>query len=234
MGQDGSVTAPAIRLADPALDAESVAVIYRPAVERSVASFEEAPPTAAGMSDRMRATLERLPWLVAESAGEVVGYAYAGPHRSRPGYRWSVEISVYVAPERQSEGIGRTLYDRLLEILRRQGYVNVYAGLTLPNPASERLHEAIGMRRIGVYERIGYKFDAWHDVAWYGLRLADPEGPPAEPIPLPQLDSWRRRGFSSDSNHDRSSDPGWNLARTRHCDGHATERVGGDAALESA
>ena len=68
-----------------------------------------------------------------------------------------------------------------------QGFVNVYAGIALPNPASVALHESIGMRRIGVYERVGYKFGAWHDVAWYGMRIADPVGQPAEPIPLTEL-----------------------------------------------
>lgn len=176
-----------IRPADPEIDAERVVAIYRPAVERSLASFEEIAPSAAEMAERMRSTLELLPWLVAEWTGRVVGYAYAGAHRTRAGYRWSVDVSVYVDAEYHGRGIGRALYDRLLEILRRLGYVNVYAGVTLPNSASERLHEAIGMRRIGVYARIGYKFGAWHDVAWYGLRLADPEDPPAEPISLPEL-----------------------------------------------
>ena len=64
---------------------------------------------------------------------------------------------------------------------------NVYAGITLPNPASVALHEGIGMRRIGVYERVGFKLGEWHDVAWYGLRLADPDGVPPEPTPLPEL-----------------------------------------------
>ncbi len=72
---------------------------------------------------------------------------------------------------------------------RSQGFVNVYAGIALPNPASVALHESIGMWRIGVYERVGYKFGAWHDVAWYGIRIADPPGPPDEPIPLPEQPS---------------------------------------------
>jgi L-amino acid N-acyltransferase YncA len=182
------MTRPArIRLADPAADADRVASIYRPAVEATIASFEEVAPTLPEMAERIHSTLERLPWLVAEVDGEVAGYAYAAPHRHRAGYRWSVDVSVYVDPDRQASGIGRALYERLLALLRRQGHVNVYAGIALPNPASVRLHEAIGMRRIGVYERVGFKFGAWHDVAWYGLRLADPDGVPPEPIPLPDL-----------------------------------------------
>jgi phosphinothricin acetyltransferase len=89
---------------------------------------------------------------------------------------------VYVDPAWHRRGIGRLLYDHLLERLRGMGYLNVYAGVTLPNPASVALHEAIGMKRIGVYERVGYKLGEWRDVAWYGMRLAEPvTNPPAEP-----------------------------------------------------
>ena len=161
----------------------SVAAIYAPAVERSVASFEEVAPGAVEMAQRMRATLVRTPWLVAEHEDRVIGYAYAGPHHERAGYRWSVNISAYVADGYRGRGIGRLLYAELLPTLRRQGFINVYAGIALPNPASVALHEGIGMRQIGVYERVGFKFGAWHDVAWFGLRLADPLGAPSEPLP---------------------------------------------------
>ncbi len=164
-----------------------MAAIYRPAVTASIASFEEAPPSVDEMAGRIRTTLERLPWLVAEEGGDVIGYAYAAPHHQRAGYRWSVNISVYVAASHHGRGIGRSLYDELLPVLRRQGIVNVYAGIALPNPASVALHEGIGMRRIGVYEAVGFKHGGWHDVAWYHLRLAEPAGEPAEPIALPDL-----------------------------------------------
>jgi phosphinothricin acetyltransferase len=177
----------AIRLADPARDAARAAQIYAPHASTTVVSFEEAPPTTDEVRARMAETLERWPWLVAEVDGRVVGYAYAGSHRSRAGYRWSVDISVYVDEQAQGRGVGRALYDELLAILRRQRVVNVYAGIALPNPASVALHEAIGMRRIGVYEAVGYKLGQWVDVAWYGLRLTEPAEPPAEPIPLPEL-----------------------------------------------
>jgi phosphinothricin acetyltransferase len=177
-----------VRLADPARDAAAVAAIYGAAVSGSLASFEEVPPDAGEMAARMATTLERTPWLVAGEEGVVSGYAYAGPHRERAGYRWAVNISVYVDAAFHGRGIGRRLYDELLAILRRQGFVNAYAGITLPNPASVALHEAMGMRRVGVYERVGFKAGAWHDVAWYQLRLAEPEGTPPEPIPQPRLD----------------------------------------------
>ena len=176
-----------IRLADPDRDADAIASIYRPAVEETGASFEEVAPDGAEMGRRIRQTLIRTPWLVAEAQRQVIGYAYAGPHRERAGYRWSVDVSAYVHPDWHRRRVGRTLYDVLLPMLLKQRFVNVYAGIALPNPASVALHEAIGMRRIGVYERVGYKFGAWLDVAWYGMRIADPGVPPAEPIPLPEL-----------------------------------------------
>ena len=170
-----------MRLADPVRDAAAIAAIYRPAVEASIASFEEVAPDPDEIARRMRAVLPRAPWLVAELDGSVVGYAYGAIHRERAGYRWSVDISVYVADGHQGQGIGRALYDELVPMLRRQGFVNAYAGIALPNPASVALHERIGMRRIGTYQRVGFKFDDWHDVAWYGLRLAEPAGRPPEP-----------------------------------------------------
>lgn len=177
-----------LRLADADLDADAVAAIYRQAVESSVASFEEIAPNAAEMGRRIRATLPRTPWLVAEDPdGAVVGYAYARVHRERAGYRWSADVSAYVDAGWQGMGVGRRLYDALIAMLRAQGFVNVYAGITLPNPGSVALHEAVGMRRIGVYERVGYKFGAWHDVAWFGMRLGEPSDPPSEPTPPPAL-----------------------------------------------
>ena len=120
------------------------------------------------MAGRIRGTLERAPWLVAEGEdGHVTGYAYANLHRERAGYRWSVDVSVYVAEGAQGRGVGRALYDALIPMLREQGFVNVYAGIALPNPASVALHEAIGMHLIGVYERLGGTFYAWYAVGWY-------------------------------------------------------------------
>jgi len=175
-----------IRLADPDRDAAQVAGIYRSAVEGSVASFEEVAPGADEMADRIRRTIFRTPWLVAEEdePAAIVGYAYAALHHERAGYRWSVDVSAYVRVDRRGRGVGRALYDTLVPMLVRQGFVNAYAGIALPNQASVALHEALGMRRIGVYERVGFKLEAWHDVAWYGMRISEPALPPAEPTTL--------------------------------------------------
>jgi len=175
-------------VADPDRDAERVAKIYRPYVTDTIVSFEEVAPGGPETADRMRAILAWTPWLVAEDDdGLVVGYAYASRHRERPSYRWSVDISVYIDSAWQRRGVGKALYAELLDVLRRQRMINVYAGIALPNPGSVGLHESIGMRLIGVYEKVGFKFGEWPDVAWYGMRLAEPTETPGEPIPFPGL-----------------------------------------------
>jgi phosphinothricin acetyltransferase len=159
-----------------------VAAIYAPAVNGSVISFELTAPDAAEMGRRIQETLKRWPWLVYEADGKVLGYAYACAHRARAAYDWSVEVSVYVAPDAHRRGIGRALYAELFAILKKQGYVNAYAGVALPNIPSVALHEALGFRPVGVYRRVGYKLGAWHDVAWGHLALQDPLPDPRPPV----------------------------------------------------
>ena len=122
-----------------------------------------------------------LPWLVVEVDGRVAGYAYAAKHRARPAYRWSVETSIYVAPAQHRTGIARALYGALFGQLAALGYVNLYAGITLPNPASVGFHEALGFEPIGVYRGIGYKHGAWHDVGWWQRALGPRPDVPREP-----------------------------------------------------
>ena len=174
----------AIRSADPHRDALACAAIYAPHVADSPTSFEEDPPDAAELAERIARTTATHPWLVAELGGEVAGFAYACPHRSRPAYRWAVDVSVYVASEQRGQGVGRALYAELLERLRGQGFQVACAGITLPNEASVALHEGLGFVPVGVYRRIGWKAGAWRDVGWWQLELEPPgEERPAEPLP---------------------------------------------------
>jgi phosphinothricin acetyltransferase len=119
--------------------------------------------------------------VVLEDDGRVAGYAYAGPYKERAAYRWSCEVSVYLERGRRRSGAGRALYEALFERLAARGYRTAVAGMTLPNPASEGLHRALGFEPVGVWRRIGWKDGAWHDVAWVQRALADGEDPPAEP-----------------------------------------------------
>jgi len=175
-----------IRVAGPE-DGADLAAIYAPIVRDTTISFEIEPPTPEEMAARVTATLPTYPWLVWEDAGRAVAYVYAGRHASRAAYRWSVEVTAYVAGEVRRRGLGKTLYAALFDILRRQGFHAVYAGVTLPNPASVALHEAVGMAPVGVYREAGFKFGAWRDVGWWGMTLDDGAEPAGEPIPFSEL-----------------------------------------------
>jgi phosphinothricin acetyltransferase len=171
-----------IRSADPRCDAAACAAIYAPHVEDGPTSFEETAPGPEEMAALIEQTAATHPWLVAEGEGGPVGFAYACRHRSRPAYRWAVDVSVYVAAGHHREGHGRRLYEALFDDLRERGFRVACAGITLPNEASVALHEGLGFEPVGVYRRIGWKAGAWHDVGWWQLDLAPgAEDPPAEP-----------------------------------------------------
>jgi phosphinothricin acetyltransferase len=141
-------------------------------------SFELEPPSVEEFSQRILSAQSKWAWLVAEQAGRVGGYAYASSFRQRAAYQWSIEVSAYLDPAFRGRGIGRVLYERLLAIMVVKGYCTAYAGITLPNDASVRFHQALGFTEIGSFRRAGWKFGAWHDVSWWQLPLRDapPEG----------------------------------------------------------
>ncbi len=162
-------------------DAAACAVLYAPYVTDTAVTFETEPPTAAQMAERIAAAQRRHAWLVLEDDGAVVGYAYGGPYKERAAYRWSCEVSVYLERGRWRTGGGRALYEALFARLAERGFRTAVAGMTLPNPASEGLHRALGFEPVGVYRRIGWKHGAWHDVAWVQRTLASMDDPPVEP-----------------------------------------------------
>jgi phosphinothricin acetyltransferase len=170
-------------------DAPAIAEIYAPYVRDTAITFEIDPaPDADEIASRMQRIGATYPWLVAAIDGEIVGYAYACENRTRAAYRWSVDAAVYLRASRHRRGIGRGLYERLLALLRAQGFVNAFAGITLPNAPSVGLHEAFGFRLIGVHRQVGWKLGAWRDVGWWQLAFATPSGEPAEPIAFRDLD----------------------------------------------
>ena len=155
-----------IRTATPA-DAEVIQRIYAPIVANTAISFEEELPSVAEMARRISSTSQTHPYLVATQDGTVCGYAYASSHRERAAYRYSVDTTVYVAPEAQRTGVGVALYRELLPELKRRGFHMTYAGIALPNPGSVALHESVGFKPLGVYREVGFKFGRWHDVGWW-------------------------------------------------------------------
>ncbi|MGI8403112.1 MAG: GNAT family N-acetyltransferase [Gemmatimonadaceae bacterium] len=168
-------------------DAPRIAEIYAPAVVERVTSFELVAPGAEEMGSRLTRTLAHYPWLVCELDGRVIGYAYASTHNERAAYRWSVDVAVYVGGEVHRRGVGTALYASLFEVLALQNIRNVYAGITLPNAASEGMHSRAGFRLVGTYHHVGYKFGAWHDVAWFERAILPVVVYPPEPLPFADI-----------------------------------------------
>jgi L-amino acid N-acyltransferase YncA len=167
-----------IRLATPQ-DATEMLALYRPYIEESEISFELVTPSLGEFQARIAEKMEKFPWIVCESEGRIVGYAYAGTYRSRRAYDWSVESSVYVLQGFHGQGIGRALYERLFHLLKRQGVVNVVAVLTLPNSASEAMHERLGFEKVAVLKDIAFKNGRWCSIGYWQLTLQKPERPEA-------------------------------------------------------
>ena len=184
-----------IRHATPE-DAAGCLEIYAPFADDTAISFEHEAPSLAEYTQRIVRVNRTHAFLVAEDAGRIVGFAYAGVHRERMAYRWTCEVSVYLGPTHHGRGIGRALYENLFTLLEQQGYRVLLAGVTVPNPSSVGLHRSLGFEEVGVYRRIGWKAGDWRDVMWLARRLGPetheselppPPGPPvrlAEPIAL--------------------------------------------------
>jgi phosphinothricin acetyltransferase len=161
-------------------DAPQLLAIYEPFVRETAVSFETVCPSVDEFAARIAKAVAGWQWLVAERDGQPIGYAYASEHRARPAYRWSVEVSAYVSAGCRRQGIGRALCETLFDELARKGFCNAYAGIALPNDASVALHRSLGFESVGVFKRVGRKFDAWHDVAWFHRALRDE--PPSEAL----------------------------------------------------
>jgi L-amino acid N-acyltransferase YncA len=176
-----------VRAATPA-DAAACAAIYAPYVTDTAITFELDPPDERQMAQRIAAALDTHAWLVATDGAGVIGYAYGGLYKQREAYRWSCEVSVYLVRDRRRTGAGRALYTALFDRLAERGYRMAVAGMTLPNPASEGLHRALGFEPVGVYRRIGWKFGAWHDVAWLQRELRPSASDADHDDPAPPAD----------------------------------------------
>jgi L-amino acid N-acyltransferase YncA len=146
-------------------DMPAIAAIYSHHVLHSPATFELEPPGVEEMSARRTRLLENgFPYLVAELDGVVLGYAYAGPYRTRPAYRFTVENSVYVHPDSLRQGVGRQLMAVLLAVCAQRGFHQVIAVIgDSANLPSIRLHERLGFSPVGTLRGVGFKFDRWYD-----------------------------------------------------------------------
>lgn len=168
-------------------DAESLLKIYAPYVENTTVTFELTVPTAEEFAGRVERTLQKYPYLVAESGGEILGYAYAGPFRERAAYIWSAEVSVYIRPDMHRRGIGRALYTRLEELLRRQNIASMEACISRPNRESIKFHSSLDFERVARFSRCAYKLGEWVDVVYMQKILRDLDAPPEPFIPYSEL-----------------------------------------------
>ena len=176
-----------IRVAVPE-DASELVKIYAPYVTDTVVTFEYEVPGTREFTGRIRETLKRYPYLVAEEACSILGFAYASPFKARAAYAWSVETSIYLYHGAKGKGIGTALYRKLEELLRRQNVCNLCACITYPNPESIGFHEKSGYRTVAHFNSAGFKMEAWHDIVWMEKELCPHNIPPMPFLPFPDLD----------------------------------------------
>ncbi|MBK8485201.1 MAG: N-acetyltransferase [Saprospiraceae bacterium] len=154
-------------------DTQAVLDIYKYYVDHTIISFEYEAPTLEEYRERIRISTEKYPWLICLCNNKIIGFAYGSTYRYRNAYQWSSESSIYIAPDFHTKGIGRILYMTLLELLKLQGYFNVFAGVALPNEKSVGFHRTLGFKEIGFFKKVGYKHGNWHDIHWFQLHLTD-------------------------------------------------------------
>ena len=169
-------------------DAQALLNIYSPYVEHTAITFEYDVPSVEEFASRIKNTLQKYPYLVAEKNGRLLGYAYASPFHERPAYDWAVETSIYVDQNIKHQGICRRLHDALEDALRSQGILNMNACIAYPPEEDEYLdknsvefHTHMGYRLVGEFYKCGYKFHRWYNMVWMekliGNHLSDQKPP---------------------------------------------------------
>ena len=177
-------------------DAAALRDIYAPYVERTAVSFEYEAPEVATFLERIRRVQERYPYLVAESDGALLGYAYAGSFHTREAYSWSAEASIYLRMDCRRMGIGSALYRALESALRAMGVRRLYASIAVPDDPDEhltldsvRFHTAMGFRTVGEFHHCGWKFNRWYSTVWMEKVLASDTSAPSPLKPFRELDA---------------------------------------------
>ncbi len=176
-----------IRIAKPQ-DAASILEIYAPYILNTSFTFETELPAPDSFAQRIITYTETWPWLICEIDGTIAGYAYATRHRERLAYQWCVESSVYIHDNFMGTGMAPLLYNALFKLLKHQGFVNVYAGITLPNDRSVAFHKGYGFSWLTDYNNIGYKMGKWNTVSWWQKQINEYLPEPSAPIAFSNLD----------------------------------------------
>ena len=152
-------------------DSNGILNVYGQYIDTPI-TFEYTLPTEEEFLKRMGEIIEQYPFLVCEQEGQILGYAYASKHMQRQAYAWNAVLSIYLCQNITSQGIGKSLYKALIEILQKQGIKTVYASVTLPNPKSENLHKSLGFHPFARYHYTGYKCNRWLDLMWFEKNIA--------------------------------------------------------------
>lgn len=168
-------------------DIERTLEIYGPYILNTPITFEYTVPSIEEFTDRVHKIQIQYPWLVCEVDGEIAGYAYAGSYRARMAFSWDAELSVYLDPKFQGLHIGRFLYERLIALLRAQGYYNLYALISVPNEKSVALHQHLGFEEEGLQRGVGFKLGKWRDLLLLVKPIRERECPVMTPTPISQF-----------------------------------------------
>ena len=176
-----------IRMAKPE-DAAALVEIYAGYVKNTAITFEYEVPSVKEFEKRIRTTLEKYPYLIAETENGIEGYAYVSAFKTRAAYEWSVETSIYVKQDARMAGVGSGLYEALERILKAQNIINLNACITYPNLQSIAFHEKFGYKKVAHFSKSGYKLGKWHDIIWMEKMIGEHENPPKELIPVQRLD----------------------------------------------
>lgn len=169
-------------------DAAGILSIYAPYIINTSLTFETEAPVENEFKERIKKYLLKYPWLVCETDGQIAGYAYASQYRERTAYQWSTECSVYIHDDFHRCGIAQALYSALFAVLKKQGFMNVYAVINLPNDKSVALHERMGFAYFATYEKVGYKLGQWKNVGWWRLQLNEFINEPPAPVSFNAMD----------------------------------------------
>ncbi len=154
-------------------DAQAIIEIYNHYVTDSAWTQEYEPIDLATQEERIKKYSANYPYVVHEEEGQVIGYAFAGEFRWKPGYRFTVETTIYLHKDHLEKKIGRALYTELLKRCKEQGFHRAIGGLTLPNDRSAVFHEKLGFIKVGVFSECAQKFGNWHDIGFWELHLDD-------------------------------------------------------------
>ncbi len=168
-------------------DSAEILKIYSRYITETAYTFEIEPPSLSDFTKRVAAIVDYHPYLLYVCDEKIVGFAYACTHRERLAYRFDVDVSIYLDMDYKGFGIGTKLYNMMFNILKAQGFYNVFSAITVPNLPSEALHKKFGFSEIGIFNNTGYKFGSWHGVRWLQKVLREYDATPAQTISVRNL-----------------------------------------------